>query len=131
MSVSQHASVALKSSELWPALGDDTCATPLTPGSWQGARDADRRCLKNLVSGQTFEEFEAGYISVLESLLCCSEKDGMRESTNVAGGSHYPNSQKSREGTQLRSYHLGVYNLNYEKVSMTLVFDASLHAISK
>lgn len=60
----------------------------------------------------------------------CREKDGMRESTNMAEGSRYPNSQKSREGTQSRSY-LGVYNLNCKKVSMTLVFEASLHAIYK
>lgn len=101
MSARQHASVALKSNELWPALGDHTCVNPLTPGSWQGARDADRCCLKNLVSGQTFEEFEAGHISVYSG---CREKDGMRESTNMAEGSRYPNSQKSREGTQSRSY---------------------------
>lgn len=78
MSAHQHASVALKSNELWPALGDHTCVNPLTPGSWQGARDADRCCLKNLVSGQTFEEFEAGHISVLESLLWL-QREGWNE----------------------------------------------------
>lgn len=58
----------------------------------------------------------------------CREKDGMRESTNMAEGSSYPNSQKSREGTQSRNY-LGAYNLNCQKVSVTLVFDVSLHPI--
>lgn len=84
MSISQHAGVALKSNELWHALGDDTCVTPLTPGSWQGARDADRCCLKNLVSGQTFEEFEAGHISVLESLLWL-QREGWNEGIYKCG----------------------------------------------
>lgn len=46
----------------------------------------------------------------------------------MAEGSRYQNSQKSREGTQWRSY-LGAYNLSCNKVSMTLVFNVSLQAI--
>lgn len=84
MSASQHAGVSLKSNELWPALRDHTYVNPLTPGSWQGARDADRCCLKNLVLGQTFEEFEAGHISVLESLLWL-QREGWNEGIYKCG----------------------------------------------
>lgn len=76
------------------------------------------------------KSLKQGTYLFLKAYSGCREKDGMRASTNVAKGSRYSYSQKSREGTQSRSY-LGAYSLNCKKVSMTLVFDASLHAISK
>lgn len=129
MSASQHSGVSLKSSELWPALRDHT-------NVWTQELRAVGRVLGTQTAAASrisswdkpLKSLKQGTYLFLKVYSGCREKDGMRESTNIAEGSRYPNSQKSREETQWRSY-LGAYNLNCKKVSMTLVFDVSLHAI--